>query len=310
MRKVNLTNTSKYIQTLGMYVWQNIESYTDENDKKNELYKAVYNKINAIDKILEQNNLHCDDLADNSRKFYYTLKLLSDKKYFEKYIEAVRAAKFILSFAETNKNMIVIFNYTDAIWRAKVTKKDFYVTLSLGFIEADKNIIYLLLEKILDRDKSKDDRIYKFVLSDPYKKIIKMINISDKAKNSGRAVGDFYDLNAIFDKVNDKYFEGGFHKPHLEWSGNKTFRKFGEYKSGKDKVVISKSLDSSKIPSFIVEFVLYHELLHKIYAAKFNDGKYQVHHKEFRLAEQMFENYIEAETELQKIAKNLRHELD
>jgi hypothetical protein len=58
--------------------------------------------------------------------------------------------------------------------------------------------------------------------------------------------------------------------------------------------VISLTLDDVTVPKFVVEFVLYHELLHKYHGTKWVQGRRMVHTKEFRASESQFKFYNEA----------------
>nr|WP_242040447.1 hypothetical protein [Anabaena subtropica] len=58
--------------------------------------------------------------------------------------------------------------------------------------------------------------------------------------------------------------------------------------------MISSTLDDAKVPEFVVEFVLYHELLHKYHGTKWVQGRRMVHTQEFRTNESKFKFYNEA----------------
>jgi hypothetical protein len=108
--------------------------------------------------------------------------------------------------------------------------------------------------------------------------------------------GEFYDLEAIFDCLNLHYFEGRLEKPTLSWSARKTFRILGHHDSVHDTIVISRSLDQKKIPAYVVEFVLYHEMLHIAHPTKMLNGRRYNHTAAFRRDERRFTRFLEAET--------------
>jgi hypothetical protein len=58
---------------------------------------------------------------------------------------------------------------------------------------------------------------------------------------------------------------------------------------------MSRTLDDLNVPEIVVEFVLYHELLHKHHGAKLVNGKRMVHTPEFRRSERKFKFYQEAQ---------------
>ncbi len=85
----------------------------------------------------------------------------------------------------------------------------------------------------------------------------------DKHSSKGRA----FDLNSVSEKVNREYFNGDMQKPSLHWSRSHTVAKFRHYLPGRDRVRISVALHVEIVPSFVVEFVMYHELLHRKHGA-------------------------------------------
>ncbi|MHC0067977.1 hypothetical protein ACWATR_34660 [Nostoc sp. UIC 10890] len=115
--------------------------------------------------------------------------------------------------------------------------------------------------------------------------------------------GKFYNLNELFDKVNHEYFAASLAKPRLTWSRVNTYRKFGHYESARDRIVMSLTLDDAKVPGFVVEFVLYHELLHKYHGTKWVKGRRMVHTKELRISENQFKSYNEASRWLDKLTR-------
>ncbi len=114
--------------------------------------------------------------------------------------------------------------------------------------------------------------------------------------------GMHHDLAQSFDRVNLAYFSGSMVRPRLAWSRTFTGRKFGHYDLIRDAVMMSSTLDRDDVPEFVLDSVMYHELLHKQLGADWRDGRMAVHTAEFRRQEQRFERFVEAEAILKKIA--------
>ena len=72
------------------------------------------------------------------------------------------------------------------------------------------------------------------------------------------AKGAVYNLEKIFDSLNMAYFGGSLPKPTLTWSARKTYRILGHHDSTHKTIVVSKSLDSAKVPKHVVEFIVFH----------------------------------------------------
>jgi hypothetical protein len=135
--------------------------------------------------------------------------------------------------------------------------------------------------------------------------------ISDARRTRGRKIlsgarGAFYDLDEIFARINHGYFQNRLEKPVLSWSRRKTRRVFGHQDAVHNTVIISRTLDDRRVPAFVVEFVLYHELLHIVHPTRVVNGKRRIHTAAFRRDEQKFARAEEAEKWLEKLATRAR----
>ena len=83
-----------------------------------------------------------------------------------------------------------------------------------------------------------------------------------------------------------------------------TGTKFGHYRQHRDTVMLSVSLDTEGVPAHVVDFVMYHELLHKRHGAILVNGRRLVHTPAFRADERLFVRYEDAERYLDAVADN------
>lgn len=120
------------------------------------------------------------------------------------------------------------------------------------------------------------------------------------------AQGNTYDLEKMFSKLNRKYFDSGLEKPTLTWSQRKTRSILGHHDRVYETITISKSLDSSQVPDWFVEFILYHEMLHIKHAARMINGRRYYHTAAFRLDERRFAKYEDAQRWLEQVARQRR----
>jgi len=130
-------------------------------------------------------------------------------------------------------------------------------------------------------------------------------------RNRGRkmissARGDAYDLDRMFGKLNRKYFDSALEKPTITWSQRKTRSILGHHDRVHETITISKSLDSTQVPEWFVEYILYHEMLHIKHAARIINGRRYYHTAAFRLDERRFAKYEEAQLWLEQIARRRR----
>ncbi len=92
-------------------------------------------------------------------------------------------------------------------------------------------------------------------------------------------------LEDSFQRMNEKYLNGMIIQPNLEFAGN-NFSTLGTYDYSNDTIRISKVL---KKDSLLLDYVMYHEMLHKKFQYQ-QRGKRTIHHsKEFRDWEKKFE---------------------
>ncbi len=131
-----------------------------------------------------------------------------------------------------------------------------------------------------------------------------------RGRNSIEVEGAFFDLNRIVEKVFEKYadvFEG-VEKPQVSWSREKSRRRMGFHDPAFKKIVVSRALDSPRVPEFVVEYIVFHELLHCKHKVLFQRGKSlrrTVHSRDFKNAERKFEEFKQANEWLSRNARKL-----
>lgn len=108
------------------------------------------------------------------------------------------------------------------------------------------------------------------------------------------AVGRTYDLEKIFAHLNRRYFDNTLPQPALSWSTRRTKRILGHHDAIHNAIVISRSLDMASVPSYVVEYVLYHEMLHIKHKPQITNGRRMFHTSAFRSEEKQFAQYKDA----------------
>jgi len=171
-----------------------------------------------------------------------------------------------------------------------------------------KGLAYILVGKLLRKKIPKGAR-------EVYSAYIKSDFIRDKASESkrtrGRKVvttskGSVYDLDEIFAGLNRQYFSDAISKPALTWSANKTYRILGHHDATHDHIAISKSLDSTDVPRFVVEYVVFHEMLHIYHPTKHVNGRKYNHTPAFKRDEEKFAYFGEAERWIERNVRKLK----
>ena len=115
------------------------------------------------------------------------------------------------------------------------------------------------------------------------------------------ARGHFYDLDGIFEELNAKFFHGLMARPRMSWSQTKTRRILGHYDPAHNAIVISRVFDHPAAPKFVLEYVVYHEMLHLKHPVKLRGSRRCVHSAEFQAEEKLFPRAAEAEAFLKRM---------
>jgi hypothetical protein len=113
--------------------------------------------------------------------------------------------------------------------------------------------------------------------------------------------GGAYNLEEIFDHINEKHFDGLIERPMLGWSRRPSRSTLGHYDPSHNAIILSKLLDSPQVPRMAVEYVMFHEMLHLKHPVEHHGARRCVHTREFRQAEKDFEGLKEAKELLKKL---------
>ena len=173
-----------------------------------------------------------------------------------------------------------------------------------------KGLAYILVGKLLRKKIPEGAReVYNaFVKSEHVRQTADAQKKSRGKKIVTTAKGSVYDLDQIFDEVNARYFHDAVPKPSLTWSARKTYRILGHHDATHDHVAISRSLDQKDVPRYVVEYVLYHEMLHIVHPTRHVNGRRYNHTAAFKRDERKFSHYTSAERWIAANVRRLKRE--
>ncbi|HJZ64334.1 MAG TPA: hypothetical protein VKD70_08455 [Candidatus Acidoferrum sp.] len=115
--------------------------------------------------------------------------------------------------------------------------------------------------------------------------------------------GRFFNLHQVFDLLNGKFFKGSLVRPHLGWSTRAWRRQFGCYDPGPNQILLNRRMDHPAVPQFVVEYVLYHEMLHVKHPTRRSGCSLVSHSREFRAEEKLFPEFDRARRFLDRLAR-------
>ena len=143
-----------------------------------------------------------------------------------------------------------------------------------------------------------------------YRRYISSHAIRDKAtllrqirgrKRIDSARGRAYDLEAIFEELNTRFFHGLLARPRMTWSRVDARNRLGHYDPAHNAIVVSRVFDDFRVPRYAVEYIVYHEMLHLKHPVKLRGTRRCVHSGEFQAEERLFPRFEEAKAMLKRL---------
>jgi len=107
-------------------------------------------------------------------------------------------------------------------------------------------------------------------------------------KQISTAQGKVYDLNLIFDRLNQQYFWGLMARPEMTWSRDHARAALAHYDPAHNAIVVSRVFDSIRLPACAIEYIVFHEMLHLRHPVTMRNGRRCVHSRSFRAEEKLF----------------------
>lgn len=110
-------------------------------------------------------------------------------------------------------------------------------------------------------------------------------------------------LEESFKRVNERYFLSTVEQPNLVWV-SPSIRKLGSYNFKTDTINMSKVF--LELPDHLLDYVMYHEILHKRHQYRNAGLRNTYHSKAFKEAEEVFENHEAVERELNAVLRKMK----
>jgi len=120
-------------------------------------------------------------------------------------------------------------------------------------------------------------------------------------KRIASAQGHAYDLEAVFDGLNARFFHGLLGRPQMTWSRDHARNSLAHYDPAHNAIVVSRVFDHPQVPRYAVEYIVYHEMLHLRHPVKLRGNRRCVHSAEFKADERLFPHLVEAQRFLKRL---------
>ena len=247
-------------------------------------------QLARIEGLCEGNGIVPAEMPRPSRNAYALLAFLNSNGMLRRYVDSTASfrgaiASLVNSSAES---YLVRLNDLGGLYRYRRRGLDWWFRLSPGFLAADEDVLTLVAKDLL-RPKHGDRRrrLHEFVHGEAFLTIVQ--DIEELVAETVRTAGTTYDLDEICEHVRHRYFSPPVPRPtSLSWTDRLTYRTFGHYNVLRDRITISRSLDSPRVPRQVIEFIMFHELLHKVHGIGWAVSRKMMHGAAFRADERRF----------------------
>jgi hypothetical protein len=166
-----------------------------------------------------------------------------------------------------------------------------------------RSIAHILLAKMYRKPINREH-------STRYRRYVSTHHMSQKAhlvrqmrgrKRIRSAQGHVYHLEEVFEGLNRRFFYGLLARPLMTWSGERSRNRLGHYDPAHNAIVVSSIFDHPRVPPYVVEYIVYHEMLHLKHPVKLRGSRRCVHSAEFQAEEKLFPHMTEANAFLKRL---------
>jgi hypothetical protein len=302
-----IKNVLKIGESFAEKFWQQLGPLSSSGEARAQIEREIGRQVSAIERICEQHGQSPSGLETPSRRVYCWLKFIGNNDNLSLHLEALQLARRAVDEQAPNPDRSIHVHLTgmNDLWRTREYLNARLIKVNEGFLNADLQVWRAISQNALSiRNQENDLLIREYAESDDFSELL--FEIDSFAAATQSAAGRAYDLDESFARVNAAYFDGRMSRPALVWNRTLTAYKFGHYQPSRDTVMISVSLDDPATPAFVLDFVMYHELLHKKHGAIIANGRRLAHSPAFRADERRFTEFQEAKRLLHELAKKHR----
>lgn len=213
--------------------------------------------------------------------------------------------------ARLPKRLTVSFRpLAEAYFRTTARGPELRVVLNDAFDDAPEEVMEAMAEVIVARasgtarPRRVGETFWRYVETEALRERMESNYLRRQRSFVPEPLGENWDLETLFDEVNARYFEDELARPMLGWTRRPITYRWGWYSSmvrPNGLIVINVLLDDGKVPRFVLEGTMHHEMLHMLMDPRVVNGRRVVHTGEFRRVERGFENFADLRAEYRKI---------
>ena len=296
------TSTDKIHSAIYWLVLSKINGcqFSTAENEISDLHTQICSQLSLINKHCTERSGSPADLSTPSFRIYLWLKYLSQQAHFTLHLSALD--EFLRILTKQNKKisgnpqkLMVKINYSGYLYRRQTVQNKTVLQINEVYINSPLEIKKSILSIAFSRRQSKYLHAIKTYSSTSEFRHMNELISGDLIANCISCRGERYDLSILFNKLNKEYFRGQLSQPRLVWSSRRSIRRLGYFHPEINTIAVTQKLDDKNIPRMLVEYVLYHEMLHQHFGVKNHNGRRYAHTSAFRTAEKKFKHQNEAQ---------------
>ena len=125
-------------------------------------------------------------------------------------------------------------------------------------------------------------------------------------KHLGGEAGRHHSLEKIYRELNGIHFNNQIEIARIGWGLRRSRKRMGHYDPAHHTITLSPVLDAPGVPEYVVQYIVYHEMLHAVFEHAPARGRRRHHTAEFRRAEEAFPRSASAKKFLGEYCSRLR----
>ncbi len=251
-------------------------------------------------------------LPTASRRAYQWLRFLSVEANLRRHLDTIMQMRRLGASsvgsparpaATRHLPVDVALYHMSHLYRARAFEDGVEITASECFVGAPAAVLAAVVGAATGADRdSHRAQLRDYARSEAFATVMSEL---EQTGGGSDARGVHHDLAAAFDRVNAACFGSRLQCPKLGWTRTHTVRKLAHYDAARDRVVVSITLDDERVPASVIDFIVYHELLHRELDGPPGGGRRVTHSRRFRVAERRHPDYATAKRFLAKLDRRL-----
>jgi len=275
-----------------------------KEERLQEVYQHLLSRSEHLEKLIDDDSISPEQLTRETREIRGWLAYFAQREHFDNYVAALRTATSCFvdaarSLPNLPNEVTIYFRPMRGLYRMRKYRNLLMVQLPTPMVSFGRNTFEALAGLALHKNGQKQT-IMEAMLDESYQSVFCELELLAGVTDNSKGV--WHDLAKSFERVNAAYFNNSLVRPRFLWSTVFTSRKFGHYDQAHDTVMISASLDRNDVPELAVDFIMYHELLHKKLGVVWTNGRKFAHSADFSREERQYLDYDKAQIVLKKLA--------